>query len=70
VARTTANMREPDLTSRPPYPERSKACSFCIERTTTGVRHDHCPGESHTTQPGRKDDKVWTCACWKEGHPI
>jgi hypothetical protein len=61
---------EPPLTSRPPYRDRAKACSFCIERTTTGVRHDHCPGESHTTQPGRKDDKVWTCECWKEGHPI
>lgn len=63
-------MREPDpVTGRPPYRDRTSACEFCITLTTNGVRHDHCPGEIHTTQPGRKDNKTWTCQCWKDGHP-
>ena len=68
MARITANMREP-VTGRPPYRDRKAACNFCIDLTTNGVRHDLCPGEIHTTAPGRKDDKVWTCQCGKEGHP-
>ena len=44
------------------------ACEFCRTKTFGGVRHDLCPGEIHTA-PGKKDDKLWTCACYKEGHP-
>jgi hypothetical protein len=66
-------MRVPDTVRGPhsdvPYRGQG-ACEFCRTRTTTGVYHEHCPGEVHTTAAGRKDDKVWTCACWKEGHPI
>ena len=63
LARTVAGKRP-----EPPGPYRGQgACTFCTDRTTSGVRHDLCPGEIHTS-PGTKDDKVWTCACWREGH--
>jgi hypothetical protein len=63
MARTVAGRRkEPGPYSSP------GACEFCRSRTPEGVRHDLCPEEIHTN-PGKKDDKVWTCACWREGHP-
>lgn len=72
MARTVAGRRVPDTVLGPrsstPYPDKTKACTFCTDRTPEGVRHDFCPGESHTS-PGKKDDRVWTCQCWKEGHP-
>lgn len=71
MARTVAGRREDasELTARPAYPDRTKGCSFCIERTPAGVRHDLCMQETHSSSPGRKDNKTWTCQCWKEGHP-
>lgn len=65
MARTVAARREAPLG---PYPDRQAACTFCTLPTDEGVRHDLCPGETHTN-PGRKDDRVWTCQCWKERHP-
>lgn len=70
MARTVAARRDAsDLTGRPPHHDRARSCSFCIERTPKGVRHDSCPGEIHSSSPGRKDNKTWTCQCWKEDHP-
>lgn len=70
MARTVAGSRPASLTTRPPYRgERGEACEFCRARTPEGVRHDLCPGSTHTTAPGRKDNKQWDCKCHKEGHP-
>ena len=69
MARTVAGTRIAELTDRPPHPDRASSCSFCTTPTPEGTRHDYCPEDIHTTAPGRKDDKVWECQCWKEGHP-
>lgn len=65
MARTVAGTRQPE----PAGPYRGQgACEFCRTRTQDGVRHDLCPGEIHTTSPGRKDNNTWQCQCAKEDH--
>ena len=58
----------PKLHERPPHIDKHAACSFCTTPTPEGTRHDFCPEDIHTN-PGKKDDKLWECQCWKEGHP-
>lgn len=68
--RTVAAKREQlALFERPAHPGKSTSCTYCTTPTPRGVRHDYCPGEIHSTAPGRKDDRIWQCQCWKEGHP-
>lgn len=63
MARTVAVKRK---LPKGPYPGVG-ACGFCITKTQDGVRHDLCPTTIHTAA-GKKDDRVWSCQCAKEGH--
>ena len=68
LARTVAGKRSVQANpAQPGRTVRQGACTFCTDCTMFGVRHDLCPGEIHTA-PGTKDDKIWACACWREGH--